>query len=160
MTMQEIDMKPINPHTISKLSSLSLKKIDQTLISLLDKHMIQRRYGQLDLKPLYQLLLNEKVKEDKELNLIEVFENVFGRSLNVLELEAINSYKSAGYDDQMIIDALNEAVKSGTLNLRYIEKILDNWAKNGVKRRFAPMKQTVPDVDKAVKDYKWWENNE
>ena len=63
MTMNEIAMNPINPQTISKLCSLSLKKIDQTLLSLLDKHVISRRYGKLDLKPLYALLLNQQEKK-------------------------------------------------------------------------------------------------
>lgn len=162
LTMKDIQMKPINPQTISKLCSLSLNKIDQTLLSLLDKHMIKRNRGQLDISPLYHLLLKQKQTQEKEVNLISIFENTFARSLNQMELEIINSFKSSGYDDQMIIDALNEAVKSNALNFRYIEKVLDNWSKYGVKRRFAPTQNvsSKEDVDQSIKDLKWWESHE
>lgn len=161
ITMKELQIKPINPQNISKLSSMSLKKIDQTLLSLLDKHMISRKYGQLHLKPLYDLLLDKQPQVEKEMNLVSIFENAFGRSLNQMELEIINSFKNQGYDDQMILDALNESVKSGVINFRYIEKILDNWSKYGVKKRYAPMQQmSKRDVEQSIKDLKWWEKNE
>lgn len=161
ITMSEIQMKPINPQNISKLSSLPLKKIDQTLLSLLDKNIISRNYGQLDLQPLYLLLLEQQPKKEKKIDLISIFENAFGRSLNQMELEIISSFKSQGYDDQMILDALNESVKSGVINFRYIEKVLDNWAKYGVKKRYAPM-YSVPKetIDQRIKDLKWWEQDE
>ncbi len=160
MTMNEIDMKPITPSTIRQLCSWPLSKIDEVLISLVDKHYVQRMKGTLDLKPLYHLLLDSPIKEDtKDIDLISVFENTFGRSLNQMELEIIQSYKTTGYDDQMILDALNEAVKSGVMNFRYIEKILDNWSKQGVKRRFASKPvSSKEEVDKNIKGYQWWLN--
>lgn len=161
MTMKDIQMKPINPQNISKLSSMSLKRIDQTLLSLLDKHIISRKRGQLHLDPLYDLLLEQQSQPEKEANLVSIFENAFGRSLNQMELEIINSFKNQGYDDQMILDALNESVKSGVINFRYIEKILDNWAKYGVKKRYAPMQQTSKkEIEQSIKDLKWWEKDE
>ncbi len=158
MTMMDLHMKPINPQTISQFSTLSLKQIDTTLLSLLDKHLITRNRGKLEISPLYSLLLNEKKEEAKEeMNLISMFENAFARSLNQMELDIISSFKSSGYDDVMIVDALNEAVKSNVLNFRYIEKILDNWSKYGVKKRFAPMtNESKETVDESIKDYKWW----
>ena len=155
--MIELHMKPINPQTISQFSSLSIKEIDQILINLLDKHFLTRKYGKLNLDPLYSSLLEEEKEIKEEVNLISMFENAFARSLNNMELEIIQSFKTSGYDDQMIIDALNEAVKSNVLNFRYIEKILDNWSKYGVKKRYAPAKNTkVDDVDEEIKNYKWW----
>lgn len=158
MTMMELHMKPINPQTISQFSSLALKSIDQTLLSLLDKHLIVRNRGKLELTPLYHLLIDERKEEVKEeVNLVSMFENAFARSLNQMELDIISSFKSSGYDDNMILDALNEAVKSNVLNFRYIEKILENWSKYGVKKRFAPMQNEVKEtVDESIKDYKWW----
>lgn len=163
MTMNEIGLKPITPANISKLCSLKINKIDEILISLVDKHVISRNKGKLSLDPMYLMLLNTSVKEEvKELDLVSVFENAFGRSLNQMELEIINTFKSSGYDDQMILDALNESVKSGVINFRYIEKILDNWSKYGVKRRYAP-KSSInvnQEIEQDIKDYKWWEENE
>ena len=69
--------------------------------------------------------------------------------------------RKRGYDDQMILDALNESVKAGVINFRYIEKILDNWSRYGVKKRYAPSTPTVrQDVDQNIKDYKWWAEDE
>lgn len=163
MTMNEIDLKPITPANISKLCSLTINKIDEILISLVDKHMVSRNKGKLDLEPLHLKLLNQSVKEEvKDLDLVSVFENAFGRSLNQMELEIINTFKTSGYDDQMILDALNESVKSGVINFRYIEKILDNWSKYGVKRRYAPASHVGvgQEIEQDIKDYKWWLDNE
>ncbi|MBM6800901.1 DnaD domain protein, partial [Coprobacillus cateniformis] len=154
-------MKPITPSQIGQLCSLSLQQIDKTLISLVDKHFIARKRGTLDLLPIQKMLLNQNVEEEKDVDLISIFENAFGRSLNQMELEIINTFKRSGYDDQMILDALNESVKAGVINFRYIEKILDNWSRYGVKKRYAPSTPTVrQDVDQNIKDYKWWAEDE
>lgn len=161
MTMKELNIKPINPQTISRLSTLSLKQIDELLLSLLDMHLISRKRGQLDLTPLYNYLIKQEVIKEKEIDLFTVFEDAFGRSLNQRELEIINSFKRAGYNDDMIIDALNEAVKSGVMNFRYIEKILENWSKYGVNKRF--VKEVVKednDVSNEVKDFNWWDSHD
>ena len=159
MTMNDIGMKPITPSQIGQLCSLSLQQIDKTLISLVDKHFIARKRGTLDLLPIQKMLLNQSVEEEKDVDLLSIFENAFGRSLN--ELEIINTFKRSGYDDQMILDALNESVKAGVINFRYIEKILDNWSRYGVKKRYAPSTPTVrQDVDQNIKDYKWWAEDE
>jgi DnaD and phage-associated domain len=162
MTMDDINIKPITPSSIKQFCSLPLSKIDETLISLVDQHILSRQRGSLNLTPLYHLLLNQKEKEiAKDIDLISVFENSFGRSLNQMELGIIQGFKTSGYDDRMILEALNEAVKSGVMNFRYIEKILDNWSKQGVRRRFAletPQKKV--EVDQHVKDYQWWDEDE
>lgn len=161
MTMNELNIKPINPQSISKFSTLSVKEIDKILLSLLDMHLISRKMGQLDISPLYQFLIKKEIKEEKELDLISIFEDAFGRSLSQRELEIINSFKRAGYDDDMIVDALNEAVKSGVINFRYIERILENWSKYGVKKRFARnVHKDDEQVSQQIKDYNWWDQND
>ena len=162
MTLDEIGIKPITPSQIHKICSLSLQQIDETLIALVDHHYIARMNGSLDLRPIENLLLNQKSEEVQEVDLVSVFEDTFGRSLSQREVQLINSLKCQGHSDDMIIDALDESVKSGVITFRYIEKILDNWAKYGVKRRYAPQpnKQENIDVEQRIKDYKWWENDE
>lgn len=162
MTLDEIGIKPITPSQIHKICSLSLQQIDETLIALVDHHYIAQMNGSLDLRPIENLLLNQKSEEVQEVDLVSVFEDAFGRSLSQREVQLINSLKCQGHSDDMIIDALDESVKSGVITFRYIEKILDNWAKYGVKRRYAPQpnKQENIDVEQRIKDYKWWENDE
>ena len=162
MTLDEIGVKPITPLQISKICSLSVQKLDDILMSLVDKHWISRQNGSLNLKPLQRLLLNQNEQStDQDIDLVGIFEDAFGRSLSQREVQLINSLKCQGYDDEMIVDALNESVKSGVITFRYIEKILDNWARYGVTKRYAPTKvSTHQEVEQSIKDYKWWENHE
>lgn len=160
MVMQELNIKPINPQTISKLSTLSLKQIDDILLKLLDKHLITRKNGYLDLKPLYNYLIKKEIKKEKQIDLLSFFEDAFGRSLSQMEMNIISSFKTAGYSDDMVVDALNEAVKSGVINLRYIERILENWASYGVKKRFARSSQEDDDISDQIKDYNWWDSHD
>lgn len=163
MTLSEIGVRPITPSQISKLCQLPLSKIDETLISLVDKHFISRKSGTLDLRPLEQQLLNyQGVEMEETVDLVSVFEDAFGRTLSQREVQLINSLKCQGHSDDMIIDALNESVKSGVITFRYIEKILDNWSKYGVKRRYAstPSQNDRNQVEDKIKEYKWWEEHE
>lgn len=162
MTMEEVGMKPITPSRISEFCQMSVHQIDVILMALLDKNIIARRNGSLDLKPLYQMLLNQEVKKEEAVDLVSVFENAFGRSFSQAELGILQTFKTSGFDDQMILDALNESVKSGVVNFRYIEKILDNWSRYGVKKRFAPAKPTVQreEVSQNIKEYNWWDAHE
>ena len=162
MTLDEIGVKPITPLQISKICSLSVQKLDDILMSLVDKHWISRQNGSLNLKPLQRLLLDQNEQStDQDIDLVGIFEDAFGRSLSQREVQLINSLKCQGYDDEMIVDALNESVKSGVITFRYIEKILDNWARYGVTKRYAPTNvSTHQEVEQSIKDYKWWEENE
>ena len=162
ITLDEIGVKPITPLQISKICSLSVQKLDDILMSLVDKHWISRQNGSLNLKPLQRLLLDQNEQStDQDIDLVGIFEDAFGRSLSQREVQLINSLKCQGYDDEMIVDALNESVKSGVITFRYIEKILDNWARYGVTKRYTPTNvSTHQEVEQSIKDYKWWENHE
>lgn len=105
-----------------------------------------------------KLLCENKEIEEKasEVDLISIFEEQFARALSPIELNIIKDWKNCNYSDEMIVKALKEAVKSQVLNFRYIEGILSNWAKTGVKQRYIEQdepKRTVP-----ISEYKWWEN--
>lgn len=162
MTLMEVGIKSITPTRIQEFCFLPLKKIDESLISLLDKHIIARNRGLLDLNPLYHLLVTEKVEKEKKVDIISIFEDAFGRSLSQIEIGIIQGFMINGCDDQMILDALNEAVKSGVIKLNYIERILDNWKKYGVKKRFAPArkKEENDDIDDNVLNYEWWNQDD
>ncbi|MCD7949984.1 MAG: DnaD domain protein [Erysipelotrichaceae bacterium] len=158
ITLIDLNIKPITPAKLSQFCQLSLSKIDEVLLSLVDRHLLNRMNGSLDLKPLYKQLLDIEVEETKDMDLVSMFEDAFGRSLSQREIEIIHSFKSQGFSDVMIMEALNEAVKSGVVNFRYIEKILDNWQKYGVKKRYAPKHEENQQFDQKIKDYNWWDN--
>lgn len=158
-TLKDIGVKTVTPQMIQNYSMLSPQELDKILASLLNKKLIRNHLGSISLNDLEQRLLQEnkdnEVKEET-INLLSVFEEQFGRALSPIELNIIRDWKESNYSDEMIIKALKEAVKSQVLNFRYIEKILENWAKNGIKQRYVEhpeSKRTVP-----VSEYKWWEN--
>ena len=158
-TLKDIGVKTVTPQLIQNYSSLSNQELDKALTSLLNKKLICNRLGSISLNELEKKLLceNKKIEEKaSEVDLISIFEEQFARALSPIELNIIKDWKNCNYSDEMIVKALKEAVKSQVLNFRYIEGILSNWAKTGVKQRYIEQdepKRTVP-----ISEYKWWEN--
>lgn len=157
MTLSELGVRPIYPQKVAEFSSLSIKDIDDIMIGLVDRHYLDRINLRIDFKPLEKLLLGIKVEKKEEVNLVEVFEDAFGRTMSTLDIEYINQFKRTGYDDEMIVSALKEAVKSNALSFRYVERVLENWAhsKNYIKKYQAE----EPEVSEEVRNYNWWEND-
>lgn len=157
MTLSELGVRPIYPQKVAEFSSLSIKDIDDIMIGLVDRHYLDRINLRIDFKPLEKLLLGIKVEKKEEVNLVEVFEDAFGRTMSTLDIEYINQFKRTGYDDEMIVSALKEAVKSNVLSFRYVERVLENWAhsKNYIKK----YQEEEPEVSEEVRNYNWWEND-
>ena len=64
-----------------------------------------------------------------------------------MEYDIINNWLSSNYSEELILCALKEAVYNGsTSNLRYIEKILFEWKKKGIKNS--------EDVEKNKREFK------
>ena len=157
MTLSELGVRPIYPQKVAEFSSLSIKDIDDIMIGLVDRHYLDRINLRIDFKPLEKLLLGIKVEKKEEVNLVEVFEDAFGRTMSTLDIEYINQFKRTGYDDEMIVSALKEAVKSNALSFRYVERVLENWthSKNYIKK----YQEEEPEVSEEVRNYNWWEND-
>lgn len=91
----------------------------------------------VDLSNLYKkiayLVVNEKEKKEENTTIYDRFEEEFGRSLSSTEYELIGAFLDDGFTDEIINCALKEAVFNGACNLRYIDKILYEWRKKGIK---------------------------
>jgi DNA replication protein len=107
-----------------------------------DDHAI--RGEKYSLKPLWEklvyFLLSESLYEEKERqqeeeqSLYSMFEQEFGRPLSPFECETLAMWMDQDHHDPIIIKAaLREAVLSGKLNFRYIDRILFEWKKNGIR---------------------------
>ena len=73
-----------------------------------------------------------------------------------MEFEILNGWLELEYSEEIIICALKEAIYNGATNFRYIDRILYEWNKKGIK--------TKEDVEKDKKaksnkvelfDYDW-----
>ncbi|MBD1381668.1 DnaD domain-containing protein [Metabacillus arenae] len=115
-----------------KRGFLDIEEFDQSGI-------LHERYSLYPLwNKLYKYFLQKdqpaKEKEETEKSLYTVFEQEFGRPLSPFECESLTIWLDQDYHDPVIIKtALREAVISGKLNFRYIDRILFEWKKNGVQ---------------------------
>jgi DNA replication protein len=102
------------------------------------------RYEQYSLDPLWERLVTQfqlannvqetTKNEQNETDLYTCFEQEFGRPLSPFECETLGMWLDDDHHDPVIIKAaLREAVISGKLNFRYIDRILFEWKRNGVK---------------------------
>jgi DNA replication protein len=100
---------------------------------------------QYSLEPLYEKMITsflvtlkkEEAVQAKEAgeSLYTIFEQEFGRPLSPFECETLAMWMDDEHDPAVIKAALREAVISGKLNFRYIDRILFDWKKNGIKTK-------------------------
>lgn len=122
--------------------TLSIQDIDQVLSHLLSKRLIEFESdnGEMKttLKPLelrlyreFEVALLKRREESLEKgfdtqvqNIYGVFEKKFGRTLSPAEFQKIREWISLGYEEDVIIDALHEALDANKKSIRSIDKIL------------------------------------
>lgn len=133
--------KTFNPKKISKDLNFKLNETMSLITSLTDKGLIKIdvinkkvREEIFNLNELYNklafLIINGK--ETKSNNIFDVFEKEFGRTLSPMDYEIISDWQK-DFDDNLILLALKEAVFNNVNNLRYIDKIIRDWSKKGIK---------------------------
>ena len=86
-------------------------------------------------------LMNESIEEEQkeikqlQVNLYTVFEKEFGRPLSPFECETLGMWEDQDqHHPNLIQAALREAVMSGKLNFRYIDRILFEWKRMVLKQ--------------------------
>ena len=145
-----------NPKQIGEDLNMELNNVLETVNSLCEKNIIEIKMEKknnvrteiINLDMLYEkiaLSLDTK-EEDSNSNIFSLFEKEFGRTLSPMEYEIINAWFDSGYSEELITLALKEATYNGVSNLRYIDKIIYEWGKKGIK--------TKEDVEKDRKKFK------
>ena len=132
---------------LSLKMSLDIKEIDALIADLLTRGFIE--YATVNgktvtsLNPLKEKLFREfsftvskeaEVKNNEKLNnelknIFATFEEELNRPLLPAEVSHIREWVAMGYSDEMIINALKEALAQGKKSLRSVDKILLSWAK-------------------------------
>lgn len=168
-----------NPSIFQDELNLSKEAVMSIVSSLTDKHMIHIEVfknednlmeERIDLTDFYQKLMlklmEEKKSEDvSNSNVFELIEKEFGRTLGAMEYEIIKSWLEHNTSEELIIEALREASFSGVSNLRYMDKILYEWSKKGIKTKEDVEKNKKHFIEKQdnigeVFEYDWFEDNE
>jgi len=74
----------------------------------------------------------EKTVSPSSTKLTSVFEKELGRPLTGFECEHIQKWLLA-YNEELVIEALRRGVSAGIRNFRYLDSILREWEKKGIK---------------------------
>ena len=120
--------------------------------------IVDNKHGEViesvKLDPLYDRLALNKKTESKSTDIFALFESELGRTLSSFEYELINKWLDSGVSESTIKEALKEAILNNVRNFKYIDKIIYEWSKNGVKKRNKEEKEL------DMFDYDWLDDNE
>ena len=158
-----------NPKYIGSELDISFKDILEIINTLCEKGIIEieirdirgMKEEYICLNKLYEklafLVLNQEKEDSKPNNLFSIFEKEFGRTLSPIEYELINAWKENHFSEELILAALKEAVFNGVSNLRYIDKILYEWNRKGIKNvsELQKQKESKPKKELDVFHYDW-----
>ena len=146
------------PEIMELIDSLTSKNIITMVTDKKETGMI-REY--LDISSLYDkiivMILNESETESKETSTIyDVIEKEFGRCLSPIEYETIKGWLDSNISEDLIKEALKEAILNGVNNLKYIDRILYEWNKKGYKKPSDVVKKRQVKEEKIdLFDYDW-----
>lgn len=145
--------------TISRVLRMDENSILKAYSDLIKKKIIRVKaekdnYGKVlekvDIDDFYRDIKidnKEKEKEESKEDIFSKFEKSFGRTLSPMDSEIINAWIDKGFSEELIEAALKEAVYNGTTSLRYIDKILYEWNRKGIKTK-EDIKVKLYDEDK------------
>lgn len=163
----ELVMKQIEVLTEASLLTVEVEKNKQ---GIMEEFIVLERFW----NKTTQILINEMNEEETAdaTTIYERIEQEFGRTLSPIEYEIIGAWIDSKINEELINEALKEAVFNGVNNLRYIDKILYEWGKKGYQTKKDVEKQREkwkkeresPKLEKKVKkevfDYNWLEEED
>lgn len=153
---------------ISKHLSLSNEKILEAYNGLINKKIVKITtkekngiiFESISLDDFYDRI-DQSIKAEKKSisseEIIKTFEECSKQKATDMEREVINAWIQNGFDTSIIINAINEAKYNGTCNIRYIDKVLNEWNKQGIKNPEQLEKFYTENEGKSVElfDYDW-----
>lgn len=133
--------------SLSDVMSLTEELVSKGIIKLEVKKTGNIRNEYINLDGLYnKLIFSMEEEKPKTTDIYSIFEQEFGRTISPIEYEIIGAWIENGTSEETIILALKEATYNGVSNLRYIDKIISEWTKKGIK--------TAKDVEESRINFK------
>lgn len=158
----------LNTDDIKEKLGFDEEKIFNTFTSLINKKYIEmvvtnnngEVIEQIKLDSLYdRLALNKKTDKIESKDIYTMFESELGRTLSSFEYEMINKWLEKGVEEETIKKALKEAVLNNVRNFKYIDKIIYEWTKKGIKNKIKEdNKKDIHEED--ILDFEWFDENE
>lgn len=161
---EELDMDKYK--AMQLLNDLTEKNIIDVKLET-NKYGKKEEYIYTDLlySKIYSILLDdnsmlEEKKVSKDIYL--KFETELGRTISPAEVELINEWIGDGVSEELIEEALKEAIYNNVRNLKYIDRIIYNWRGKGIKTKNDIIKEKknfrkVQASKEPIYDYNWLE---
>lgn len=159
---EEIGMQPYKAMQI--LNDLSEKAILEIKV---ENNLSGKKEEYIYLDLLYNKLFNIIIDKNHEAtintDLFTLFETELGRTISPMEVEIIKEWLHDGNSEELIKEALKEAIYNNARNLKYIDRILFNWRTKGIKTK-KDILEEKKNYRKTVKpkepiyDYNWLED--
>lgn len=167
----------VNVKNIAKFTYLKENDIMLALSSLIEKNLIEINIEKDDdnkiteivnLEGFYKKIREEKNNVEKEKSSSDIFskfESSFGRTLSPNDYQVIKVWIDKLYSEELIIAALEEATYNGVSNIRYIDKILYDWNKKGIKKSSDLTKKSKKNnkdslvINDSLLEYNWLDND-
>ena len=174
-----------DPSKFASDLNLDIKDVMNYIGTLSDKHFIRVEVMKNDKGLMEEMVLMDDFYSKLSLitmdeinnasstdssNIYEVIEKEFGRTLSPMEYEIIRAWLDNGMSEELIQEAIKEATYNGVSNLRYIDKILYEWSKIGIKtakdvsdnkkKRAKDKEEASSDVDMDIMDWDWFDDDE
>ena len=166
MTLVEV-MSFIEVLTDKKFIRVESKKNDKGIME--EFIIMDDFYSKLTLITIDEV--NKETNDASKSDIFEVIQKEFGRTISPIEYEIIKAWIESGINESVINKAVKEATFNGVSNLRYIDKILYEWGKLGVKtvedveknrmkRNNTNKNQVNEEVDMDVIEWNWFDDDE
>ena len=164
-----------NPSFFTEEIGIDKYKAMQMLNDLSDKKLIEvkiennksgkkEEYIYLDFlyNKLFNILIDQNHETTINTNIFSLFETELGRTISPMEVEIIKEWIHDGNSEELIKEALKEAIYNNARNLKYIDRILFNWRTKGIKTK-KDILEEKKNYRKSIKpkepiyDYNWLE---
>lgn len=171
-----INSSEYNPKIISDAMDIKLPLLLEMIALLEEKGILKIKLEKINniqvevanLDGLYEklalILMGEKTSE-KESTIYDTFEQELGRTLSPIEYELVGEWLNNNSEEILKL-ALKEATYNGVSNFRYIDRIIHEWNKKGIKTREDVLKNNEEFKRKKVApkqelfDYDWLNESE
>ena len=164
-----LDIKDV----MNYIGALSDKHFIRVEVMKNDKGLMEEMVLMDDFYSKLSLITMDEINNDSSTdssNIYEVIEKEFGRTLSPMEYEIIRAWLDNGMSEELIQEAIKEATYNGVSNLRYIDKILYEWSKLGIKtakdvsdnkkKRAKAKEEASSDVDMDIMDWDWFDDDD
>jgi len=166
--------KLFDPETLSQNLNWNMTEILEVISSLSEKNYLnitvktqdKQMKEYIDLDNLFEIILLDIIDEKEEIvekepsKIYNIIEAELGRTLSPIENETIREWLNSNISEELIKEALKEAVLNGVSNLKYIDKILFEWTKKGYKKASDVRKKKRKEEKREdLFEYNWLDEN-